>query len=923
MKITNIWINHMKNPVGFKLDDLLINFSLEDVFSDKLEKQLEIFVDKEKVYDTGMIKYQDNKFFPKLALKPRTKYDIKITVRNGDTLCFESSFFETGKMNEKYTAKWIGNQNKNMANTMLKREIEIDKPLKKASLYATGLGVYEVYIDKLKVGQEVLAPGFTEYDQYIQVQTYDVTTFLREQGIHTLEFSLGDGWYKGRLGFDGGETEIYGDRQRMLSELYLKYEDGTEKVIRSDKSWKTRRGNIIASGIYYGEDLNDNNVDELWQNAVELNYPLDTLGDRLSLPLKISEYLKVKDIIMTPKKEIILDFGQNHAGWIEFYNKEPQGHELIFQMGEVLQDGNFYRDNLRDARATFKYTSDGKEGWVHPHFTYFGYRYVKVLGVSSNNLSSDNFRSAVIHSDLEETGLLMTDNDKINRFFKNVLWGQKSNFFDIPTDCPQRDERLGWTGDANIFSKTSAYNMNVYPFFRKYAHDILIDQRQNQGALSMYVPSLKKPVKGVAVWGDAAVMIAWNMYQVYGDLTIIKQNYRGMKSWVEWIGSTTKKDNLWIGSVQFGDWVALDSESSTIPIGKTDVDYIASAYYYQSARIVAQAAKLIGEKQDEEKYIKKAHSILDAIQAEYFTRTGRLVIDTQTAYTLALAFKLVSGNSKKQVCKDLITRLRKDKYHLTTGFVGTPLICKALSEIGRHDLAIRLFLNEDYPSWLYAVNMGATTVWERWNSLLPNKKMNPEGMNSLNHYSLGAVMEWAYEYIWGLKFSGNEKKLEFSPKIDSRISEVCGFYISSYGKFEAKYERQKEEFILEIIVPFGQEVSVALPFSPREFLLNGKNSIYRGPFVLSNGKYVIKYSISKYQEYYPVETEMKEIVGNNELMKKMSDIYPIMTYLSDNHVLDIVGNMTLEELSRILPLADVPSVPVDKLEKILTSTYKK
>ena len=349
------------------------------------------------------------------------------------------------------------------------------------------------------------------------------------------------------------------------------------------------------------------------------------------------------------------------------------------------------------------------------------------------DINPDDFKAAVMFSSMDQTGSLKTDNRKVNRLFQNVQWGQKSNFFDVPTDCPQRDERLGWTGDADVFSNTAAFNMNVFEFFKKYSRDMAVEQKDHGGMLTMYAPSMGVDDGGAAVWGDAATIVPWNMYQVYGDPAILRQNYTEMKAWVDWITQNTKTENLWTGCFQFGDWIALDGENPALPTGKTDEDFIASVYYCYSAEIVSKAAAILGHDEDAAFYSEKAAAIRKAIQNEYITANGRLAIDTQTGYALALYFNLVPENQQQRVLNDLTARLGKDDGHLKTGFVGTPFICQVLSRFGNHRLATKIFMNEDFPSWLYAVNMGATTVWERWNSVLEDGSMNPDGMNSLNH----------------------------------------------------------------------------------------------------------------------------------------------------------------------------------------------
>lgn len=922
MQISEIYINHMLHPLGFELKDLRVEFTTEaDSFS-QAQKQLVIKKDGQEIYNSGLVAYDNNYFTPDLELEARARYDLKITVQTATDQTSATSYFETGKMNESYSAKWIGNADKDLQNTLFKKELSLDQTVTKARLYATGLGLYEAYLDGQKIGDEYLAPGSTDYTKWVQVQTYDVTDALT-LGDHELTFSLGDGWYKGNMGFDGGKSKIYGDHQRMLAELHLDFADGSHQVINSDESWQTTTGQITKSSIYYGEDLDATREVKDWHMVEVLDYPLDILCDRLSKTLTIDERLDVQEIITTPAGETVLDFGQNQVGWPEFYNREPAGTVITFEMGEILQEGNFYRENLREARAAFQYTSDGKEGWVRPHFTYYGYRYVRVTG-NTQELNPEDYKAAVIFSEMEATGALETDNAKVNRLFQNVIWGQKSNFFDVPTDCPQRDERLGWTGDADIFSNTAALNMNVFEFFKKYMRDIAVEQASHDGMVTMYAPAMGVHDGGAAVWGDAATVIPWNMYQTYGDPAILRQNYQAMKDWVDWIDRHTKTENLWTGCFQFGDWIALDGENPGLPTGKTDEDFIASVYYYYSTSIIAQAAEVLGHLDDAREYAAKAQGIYEAIQAEYITSNGRLAIDTQTGYALALYFQLVPEEQYDRVLADLSARLGKDDDHLKTGFVGTPFICQVLSKYGNHKLATKIFMNEDFPSWLYAVNMGATTIWERWNSVQEDGSMNPDGMNSLNHYSIGAIMEWGYRYLLGIKeHTPGYQEVTYVPNFDYHLKKVSGHYTSSYGKLAASYQIESDTnhtIKLSLDVPFGQTVNVKLPRATQNPVLVNDQEM-SGEFTLTCGHYDISYVPDHdYVERYSLETPAMDIMADDLLVTKISEVDGILNFFKDPNNLANLGKMNLPKLNTILPFINIEPATMEKIGHILTTT---
>ena len=925
MNIQSILVNHMTEPLGFLLEHLRIEFTLEADHFEEVQKQLTLSVADQPVYQTEFLPYDNNFFEVDLDLLPRTRYDIKITIRTADQECISSSsFFETGKLSEPFQAQWIGNKDKEIQNTLFKKDITINKEVARARLYMTALGVYETLIDQEKIGNEFLAPGVNAYDQWTQLQTYDVTKAL-SLGQHELMISTADGWYKGPYGFIQGVKDIYGDQHRALAEYHIDYVDGTHEVITTDESWLTTTGKVTHSSIYYGEDRDDTLSIVNWKPVIILKESYDILSDRLSLPLIVKETLEVQEVLYTPAGETVLDFGQNHAGLFRFYNRTPKGTKIYLQVGEILQEGNFYRENLRSARAAFEYISDGEEKWVQPSFTYYGYRYMKVEGL--DQLNPEDFKADVIYSDMRSTGEIETNNPKVNRLFQNIIWGQKGNFFDSPTDCPQRDERLGWTGDANVFSNTALYNMDVYAFYRKFLKDVSIEQQLNDGRAPMYAPSFGNKDGGGAIWGDATTFIPWNAYQVTGDASLLKEHYPSMKDWVDWITRNTGTENLWTHCFQFGDWLALDGENPAMPTGKTDEDFIASIYYHYSAHIVAETARLLGKTEEAKNYENLSQAIKHAIQAEYISANGRLTIDTQTAYALALAFELLPENQLERVARDLVTRLGKDDDHLKTGFVGTPYINQMLSLHGYHKLATTIFLHEDYPSWLYAVNLGATTVWERWNSVLPDGSMNPEGMNSLNHYSIGAVMEWAYKFVLGIRNPNQGfKEFDLAPEFDYRLNSVAGHYQSSCGKIAVSYRIETDEkhtITLTVDVPFGSTAHVTLPRSKGVLVSINDSSSHGGQFDLTAGHYEISYIPTQdYVERYAASTPVSTIMADEELVAQIDAIHPVLDFFRKDPgaVQGGLGKLSLAKLDEILPFITIPKEDLKKIESLLEQT---
>lgn len=924
MKLSSITINHMIEPLGFEYKSLRVDFKVEAEQFENIDKQLTLSIDGQVVYQTDWLPFGSNYFVVDYTLTARTRYDVTVSVKSAKETVSKDTFFETGKMSEPFTAKWIANSNKDIQNTLFRSNVTIEKPVKKARLYMTALGVYETSIDGQKVGNEFLAPGQTAYDEWVQIQTYDVTEALG-QGQHELQISTADGWFKGSYGFIEGVDSIYGDQHRALAEYHITYDDGSEDVIATDSDWETTSGKVTKSSLYYGEDRDDTLEISSWEPVTVVDADYSVLTDRLSLPLVVKETLDVAEVLNTPAGETVLDFGQNHAGLFRFYNRTPKGTKVFFQVGEILQEDNFYNGNLRTARAGFEYISDGVEKWVQPSFTYYGYRYMKVDGLDTIN--PDDFKADVVYSDLVSTGDITTNNTKVNRLFQNVIWGQKSNFFDVPTDCPQRDERLGWSGDANVFSNTALLNMDVYAFYRKYLRDLSIEQKLNDGRAPMYAPSFCNPDGGGAIWGDATTFVPWNVYQATGDASILTEHYESMRDWVDWISRNTKTKNLWTDCFQFGDWLALDGENPAMPTGKTDEDFIASIYYHYSAHIVAETATLIGNEADAKTYGDLSNAILSAIRDEYISKNGKLTIDTQTAYALALQFDLVPNEQRQRVLADLVTRLDKDDDHLKTGFVGTPYINQMLSKFGQHKLATKIFLLEDLPSWLYAVNMGATTVWERWNSVMPDGSMNPEGMNSLNHYSIGAIMEWAYKYVVGIRNPRNGyKEFDIAPELDYRLDQVNGYFDSPYGKIAIDYQIEtddKHTIKVNVTVPFGSTAHIILPRSEgQEVLVNCQTRI-GGEFDVTAGTYHITYIPNvDYIDHYSAETPAADIMADPYLVAEIDKIDPILDFFKNDPeaVNGGLGKMSLAKISSILPFITISQENLDKIGALLETT---
>ncbi|WP_307189052.1 alpha-L-rhamnosidase [Caldicellulosiruptor sp. F32] len=747
----------------------------------------------------------------------------------------KTNYFEVGILdNSKWIADWISTYDDDNCerSPYFRYRFEVRKPLKRAILYATALGLYEAWLNNKRVSDYYFTPGWTSYHKRIQYQAYDVTQDIKI-GQNVIGAILGAGWYKGTLGWEG-KKNIYGDRLAFLAQLHLYYADGTEEIISTDEKWEYKLGPILFSEFYDGEIydarlelqewMNPALYDKDWKKAKVIEYRKDILVAQENIPARKMEVIKPVAIITTPKRETVIDFGQNMVGFVRFKVKGNAGDRVVLKHAEVLdKEGNFYTDNLRKAKQTIEYILKGDyEEIFEPHFTYQGFRYVKVEEYPGK-VDINNFEGIVIYSGMETTGEFECSDDLVNRLQKNIVWSQKGNFVDVPTDCPQRDERLGWTGDAQVFIKTACFNMDVALFFTKWLHDLAADQFEN-GGVPFVIPNIffsKTQSFGdehsSSAWGDAATICPWTIYQYYADKRLLEQQYQSMKKWVEYIRKQGDNEYLWNTGFHFGDWVALDTIEGSY-IGATPKDLIATAFYAYSTWILSQTAKVLGYVEDVEEYTKLYHNIVTEFRKEFVTPNGRLAAHTQTAHVLALMFDLLE---KKDVEKNVemliellkeidITDASKVDYALTTGFVGTPYLCHVLTKYGRSDIALKLLLRKKYPSWLYQVLKGATTIWEHWDGIKEDGTFWDANMNSFNHYAYGSIGDWMYSVLGGLNIlEPGFKKFLIKPYFEY-FNYVKLKYKSMYGDIFVRWEKQVNSIKLELIVPANTEAIVEL-----------------------------------------------------------------------------------------------------------------
>jgi len=849
----------MENPLGYSMNEATVSWVAGETESLK-QKAAQVVVATDPamediIYDSGMCDKLDSRatILP-IKLAPKTRYYWTVTVEGdkGDTATSGVNWFETAKMDEAWSGKWISppweHESDDCVHPYIRKQHDTDKQVAKARAYITGMGVYEFYINGKRVGDEYLAPYCNTYSTWVQYQTYDVTENLANNNVFGV--MLANGWAKGRFGTFGDLNYPYTRRLSLICEIHITYTDGTTEVVGTDESWLCAPSPILFDNIYDGiiYDANKEIADwckpgictESWQNAnVITPTELGPLMARLSLPVKCMEEIKPIELIKTPAGETVIDMGQNMVGWIKIRVNAPKGTTIKLTHGEILQKSNFFRDNLRSAKAEYIYISDGTPQTVEARFTFYGFRYAKVEGIENVNL--DDFTGCVLYSEMETIGNISTSNATINRLFQNVLWGQKGNFLDVPTDCPQRDERMGWTGDTQVFAGTALFNTRAYPFYTKFMYDLHEDQKLSDGMVAHVVPRFveQRPQEtsfttgGAVAWADCATVVPWQAYLHTGDAAILKAQFQSMKDWVDWVTRKCKADNtgyLWLEGFHFGDWLSLDSKIDEngimSPFGGTDDKYLASAYYKLSSELVAKAARVLGLEKEAQEYQTLSDNIKAAVLEKYFNPDGSLNVKHQTAHVIALQFEIAENREK--IVADLKAMLEANNMHLQTGFIGTPYLCRTLSDNGYEEAAYHLFFNEEYPSWIYPISMGATTIWERWNSVLPNGELSDLTMNSLNHYAYGSIAEWMYRNMCGInpvEESPGFKKILLKPSPNKRLDFAKAEVNTSMGLVKCGWEYNADGSVtISAEVPFDTEAEVILPNGETKTLKAGKYS---------------------------------------------------------------------------------------------------
>ncbi len=729
-------------------------------------------------------------------------------------------------------AKWITSPVPlGAAACTFRRAFSFDQPVKKATLSISAIGVYVATLNNQRVGDFILAPGWTSYKHRVQYQTYDVTALLSSS--NALSVGVGNGWAVGTIGFRDQKC-IYDDHTSLIAALEVTLADGKKQSIVTNGEWQVYASPVLSSDIYGGE-------------TVDLTAPITLLGDAIVTAVKprlvpqVGEFVREQErihpvaLITTPKGERVIDFGQNMTGYAEIRIKAARGDRIVLHHGEVLDaDGNFYNANLRSAKNENIYVCSGSTDVFKPSYTFQGFRYVHLVEYPLDTVDLDSFCAVAVHSDMTRTGYFRCGNEKINQLYHNIVWGQKSNYLDIPTDCPQRDERLGWTGDAQVFCRTAAINYDVERFFTKWLGDVSLEQGRG-GEIPDLVPRCFSDPFGriSAAWADAACVIPWEIYRAYGNKTLLGKNFPMMKKWVEYMHHAGPEEFLWLGGHHYGDWLAMDHGEDSY-VGATSTDLIASAYFAYSASLLIKAGHALGYAMEE--YEALYQSVVTAFRTRYLPDgTLRQFPDlheqgqkdppneTQTAYALILYFGLCEEKDRLRFANRLAEMIRENGTRMTTGFVGTPYLLHALSENGHVALAYDLLFQEQNPSWLYSVCHGATTMWEHWNSQKEDGSFWSTDMNSFNHYAYGAVYDWIFGRAIGINVVEEApayREITVTPHPDRRLGFAEASINSRSGNVRVHWYYKADTVYYELEIPAGVKANLTLP-SGRTYTLCG------------------------------------------------------------------------------------------------------
>ncbi len=851
-----------KDPVGRDLSMLSFSWKLPDMGENSAQKayEIEVLQNGKVVWNSGRVDSSQSVKVPYAgrALRSAEKFDWRVRFWNSKSELSEWSdwaSFETGLLsNLDWKGKWLNSpaalkklykcklkgpkgyymgDRSGVEPTYFRKSFQVKDGLKSARLYIATLGIFEAYINGKKLGDQHWGTAWTSYEKRVTSDTFDISSMLKE-GDNTLGTILADGWYAGRIINRSGNSP----KPKILAQIELNYADGSKDIIATDSTWKCSGGAYTYSDIYDGEfydarlehdGFSLNSFDDSSWNAPVVsdvkNTPLIT--PRRNQPVRVCQELMPISVKDMGGGSFIFDFGQNMVGVPRVRIKGIAGKPVRLRFAEMLNpDGTMYTENYRSALSTDYYVPKGGGFETYqPKFTFHGFRYLEISGLAGDwKPSKDSAAALVMHNDMPQSGSFVCSKPKINILQSNIQWGQRGNFFSVPTDCPQRDERMGWTGDAQVFIPTAAFNMNVNGFFSKWNQDMR-DIQKPDGLMAHVVPA--EWGGGSPAWSDACVICPWEIYMAYGDRKAIAENYDMMKKWVDYQKKTSK--SLIRPDIGFGDWLqpsTTKGKDSKLWRGATPRSLIGTAYFARTANLVSKSAKLLGKEEDAKFYSDLAAKVRNAFIREFVSADGTVKSQAQTAYLLPLAFDILPPELAKKAFEKFLKVLEKNNFYLDTGFVGTPLINPVLTKFGRVDLAYRIINNEGYPSWIYSINQGATTMWERWNSYSHEKGFGEASMNSFNHYAYGAIGEWLYRDVAGIRYDPENpgyKNIIFAPKPGGGLTFASANLQTPYGEASSSWKIENGKFFWKVVVPPNATGTLKFPAkAPQLVRVNGK-----------------------------------------------------------------------------------------------------
>ena len=923
VKLYDLKTEYRVNPIGLDEPRPAFSWKLKSdkkgVYQDSC--RITVFDGEACVWDSGWLKTGQSLYhvYAGKALKPRAAYRVTVEVTDGtgDTASAEGRF-EMGLMDcRSMKADWITHAFADDLEpcAVFEKCFSLSKPIAQARAYVTALGVYAMELNGKRVGEDRFAPGWTSYQERLQVQTYDLTPYLGKD--NTLTVTVGNGWYKGILGFYNQGCH-YGPRTALLGQITLEYADGSTETIVTDESWLSATGPRRYSEIYHGEVIDYSLPEQEKLPAKKYDYTKDILVGQENEPVRITQRVPVIEVLHTPNGDTVLDFGQNLTGVVEARLRCPKGTAVKLRHAEALDEkGNLFTTNLRTAKAADTYICSGGDDVFLPEFTYHGFRYVAVEGLEE--IDPVAFTACVLHTDFGRPGFFSCSDEKITRLWQNVDWTMRSNYLDVPMDCPQRDERLGYTGDAEIFLPTALFHGDLALFYRKWLRDLRVEQSDEFG-VPLSVPDILRTHTCVSIWHEAATIVPWLIWETYGDRRVLEEQYDSMARSVEYtrrlagVKGLLQNEN----SAQFGDWLALDypkgpfrkiPEGILFPSneekgGGTELHLIGNAYYLYSIDIMAKTAAVLGKSEDETEWQALYQDVLQKFRAEYVTANGRLLSDTQTAAALALRFGLVEEKHRGRVLDFLKLNLIKNKKHLRTGFVGTEYLPHVLSQNGLHQLMGDILFKEDCPSWLYEVNLGATTVWELWDGVNEDGSFNLFEMNSLNQYGFATVGDWLVKELAGLSaLEPGYKKSRIAPRPVKGIPEVKASYETPYGLLSVDFTCRAGQITAHVRIPENTTAEVSLPGRACE--------------ELGSGEYDFAYEteLSFEKEPYSEDSTLGQLLEQPAAERYFTECAPELA--GSGFVRTFLSNMTIVEIKTTMPRSFVPQYAIDLFEEMI------